>query len=320
MTRWVMRSWACLALMGFLNLTVVHADRLIVSNYPEELSEPGRLVDTTLPAGLTRLMYYHLSRASLPMTIQPTLVNRGDVTVSIQWRHGLGGPSEDGIFAGHRSARLYWDKHVADQWARLTLPPGQPVVLPPHAFRPQMVSTGLLEFKTAQPDISFWLDVIDPAFPMMSALHRPRTPYRFGMFDQSVETQTVMVDFSIPIQEIPIGGTRFLYDPQSSIVLRGNYGMIYDIVATLKNPGPTPGSVSLYLAPLGGINRGVVVLDQRIIETTFIHHKNKLYPEHLQRVVLQPHETRQVRIRTLPQGGCFYPANLVLVAAQPPAP
>lgn len=315
MMRWVSVAWGL-----FLLASVGYADRLIVSNYPEELSEPGRLVDTNLPAGLTRLMYYHLSRASLPMTIQPTLINRGAVTVSIQWRHGLGGPSEDGIFAGHRSARLYWDKHVADQWGRLTLPPGLPVTLPPHAFRPRMVSTGLLEFNTAQSDVSLWLDVIDPAFPMMSALHRPLTPYRFGVFDQSVETQSMTVDFSIPIQEIPIGGTRFLYDPQSGIVLRGNYGMIYDIVATLKNPTPTPGSVSLYLAPLGGINRGVVVLDQRIIESTFIHHKNKLSPEHLQRIVLQPNETRQVRIRTLPQGGCFYPANLVLVTSLSPAP
>lgn len=310
MSRW----WIGVLLILICGITSGYADRLIVSNYPEELYEPGRLVSSPLDQGLTRLMYYHINRSSEAFILSTQLTNPNPYPVTIQWRHGMGGPSEDGIYAGHRSARLYWEKHVANQWTHLVLQAGESIQLLSQPLRHNMVSTALLEFQTNQSNVTLTIDALDPPFLLASSLHQPSQPYRFGSFDSASQQHQLIVDFKTPIQEIALGGNQFLYDPQSQILLRGNYGMIYEITALLKNPTAAHQTVALYLAPLGGITRGVLVIDDRIIETSFISYKTQLAPELVQSFSLKPHESRRVLIKTLPQGGCYYPVNLVFAA------
>ena len=97
------------------------AGTLIVSNYPEEIIEPGILVSTPLAEPITRLMYYHVNRATIDYTIQTTLQNISPTPVTIQVRKAIGGPSKDGIYAGHRSAKAFWTSILENQSNKVTI-------------------------------------------------------------------------------------------------------------------------------------------------------------------------------------------------------
>ncbi|NBV42191.1 hypothetical protein EBR96_05420, partial [bacterium] len=124
------------------------AEKLIVSNYPEEISEPGVLVSTPLGGKLTRLMYYHIGRAESEYEINTVLENQTGVPVTLKVRSAPGGPSRDGIYAGHRSAVGFWNAKLKNQSSRVTIPPYQHVTVFSQPLRPQMVSTAVLDFET----------------------------------------------------------------------------------------------------------------------------------------------------------------------------
>lgn len=309
-------------LSGILLLLVLtvapRAGTLIVSNYPEEIYEPGVLVSTELQPSRTRLMYYHISRAKKNYLIQTVLQNLTDDTVSLQYIRSDGGPSPDEIHSGHRSALGYWRAIIGAKWTPLVIGPRQRIVLSEQPFRMQNVSTSLIEIDSpSSAKIQLTTAVVDPDFPALSALNKPANHYRFGTFDTLSKQIFVDYSFSPLIREIPIGDNNYPFDAKSGITLRGNYGLIYDITIHAKNNSPFPRELQLLFAPAGGIARGTFLINQKIVETGFINHSTNLAPEKLYSTVLAPHSESQLLVQTLPQGGCFYPVNLVIASPIP---
>lgn len=301
-----------------LAIAPISAGTLIISNYPEEIYEPGVLVSTALPSPRTRLMYYHLNRASRDYAIQTILQNTSAVPVTVQFIKAVGGPSKDGIYSGHRSAKAYWETIASGEWTPLTLAPFQRVTLLSHSFRSQMVSTALLELDTTAPQsVQLTVGAVDPDLGTASLLNQPPFPYTFGAFPSTTRQISVRYPFDLPIREIPVGDEPFVVDPQSGLSLRGNYGLVYDIQITAVNSSPIPREFTLLFAPAGGISRGVLLINKHLVETGFIGHKNNLAPEKVYSTTVAPNSQIQVLVQTLPQGGCFYPINLVISSPLP---
>lgn len=302
----------------FMSPLFLQAGTLLVSNYPEEIIEPGTLVSYPFTTKRVRFMYYHINRAKKPFEIHTFLQNNSDATVNLQLIKADGGPSPDEIHSGHRSAKTYWQRIVSGNWTPITLAPRQRLLLSAHPFRPRMVSTSLVEFETQTPEaLQLIAGVVDPESPENSLLNQPATPYRCGVFPASNDTQTIRYNFDMPVYEIPIGDAPFLYDPKTNITLRGNYGMVYDLTIQAVNESPIPRELHLLFAPAGGIARGTFLINQKILETRFINHSTNLAPETIFSVVVAPQSETQILVQTLPQGGCFYPANLVLSSPIP---
>ncbi len=299
-------------------IATITAGTLIVSNSPEEIYEPGVLVSTPLPSPRTRLMYYHLNRASSAYTIQTILQNLTAVPVTVQMIKAVGGPSRDGIYSGHRSAKAYWEAIASGEWTTLTLAPFQRTTLLAHPFRSQMVSTAIVEFDTASPQsIQLVVGTVDPEIGSTSLLNQPASPYTYGEFPTTSRPISVQYNFDLPVREIPVGDEPFVVDPQSNLALRGNYGLVYDVKITAVNTSSIPREFTLLFAPAGGISRGVLLINKRIVETGFIGHKNNLAPEKVYTTTVAPNSQIQVLVQTLPQGGCFYPINLVISSPLP---
>jgi len=93
--------------------------------------------------------------------------------------------------------------------------------------------------------------------------------------------------------------------------------LVYDITITAVNSSDSPREFSLLFAPAGGISRGALLINRRLVETGFIGHKNNLAPEKVYSTMVAPRSQIQVLVQTLPQGGCFYPVNLVISSPTP---
>ncbi len=289
-----------------------YGNTLLVSNYPEEIREPGKLVEAVLTDTSTRLMYYHINRATHDFVIQTAVQNLTDQPVTIRVKKGLGGPSKDGIFAGHRSAKLYWESR-AQTAQRIVLHPFQRAIIVAHTFRPETVSTALIDIDTDKRHaVKLINGVIDTEFQDVSLLNIPAVRYIFGTFDQTIKKIEHHYSFSIPVQEIGIGSAPFLHDPLSGILLRGNYGLEYDITININNPTPTTRTANLLFAPVGGVARGAILVNGQLVETKFIDQRTNFEPHRVHQVTLKPGAQTIVRVQTIPQGGCYYPVNLVI--------
>ena len=58
--------------------------------------------------------------------------------------------------------------------------------------------------------------------------------------------------------------------------------------------------------------RGLLKINNSILQTGFIHNKNNLEPEKVLEMILNPNENKTVIIDTMPQPGSFYPVNIVI--------
>ncbi|NBV83285.1 hypothetical protein EBR57_04095 [bacterium] len=301
-----------------LGTPLLNAGTLLISNYPEEIYEPGILVSTQLPSVRTRLMYYHLNRAPRDYLVHTLLQNRTASPITIQLIRAAGGPSQDGIYSGHRSAMNYWTAIASGNWDTVTLAPFQRLNILSQSFRSQMVSTALFEFECPTPQaVELIVGTIDPNLGSTSMLNQPAIPSSYGTFPYTTRPISVRYTFDLPVREIPIGDEPFLVDPQSGFALRGNYGLVYDITITAVNSSDSPREFSLLFAPAGGISRGALLINRRLVETGFIGHKNNLAPEKVYSTMVAPRSQIQVLVQTLPQGGCFYPVNLVISSPTP---
>ena len=305
------------AIMSIATATLT-AGTLIVSNSPEEIYEPGVLVSTQLNSSRTRLLYYHINRASRDYVIQTLLQNLTAVPVTVQIIKAAGGPSRDGIYSGHQSAKAYWESITSGEWTALTLAPFQRFTLMAHPFRSQMVSTAIIELDTPVPQsVQLVVGAVDPDIGSTSLLNQPAFPYTYSAFPSISRPIAIRYNFDMPVREIPVGDEPFVVDPQSGIALRGNYGLVYDITITAVNTSSIPREFTLLFAPAGGISRGVLLINKDIVETGFIGHKNNLAPEKVYTTTVAPKSQLQVLVQTLPQGGCFYPINLVISSPLP---
>ncbi|NDC83157.1 hypothetical protein EB093_05765 [bacterium] len=306
-----------LSLLGLCFLIVavpvVASPALIVSNYPEEISEPGILFSGPIPATSTRTMYYHVNRSPHDLTLRVLLQNNSNKPESIHITKGLGGPSSDGIYAGHRSAKLFWDGLQGIDTETVKVPPNSRLTILSHAFKPDMISTGIFELTTAHPEsIKLVIGVMDSNFETTSFLNTPSTSYVCGTFFPAIKSLPVTYNFELPIKDISIGNEPFLTDNLKGIVLRGNYGMTYDITINCQNPSPFAREVNLLFSPAGGVTRGILMINKKVIETGLLGGTFNSVPEKIFSAMVPAKSSSTLSVQLFPQGGCFYPVNLVL--------
>jgi hypothetical protein len=96
----------------------------------------------------------------------------------------------------------------------------------------------------------------------------------------------------------------------------GDYGVLHTIDLSLTNPGPTAASAYLFFRPLAGPDRGGFLVDGNLVEIGCVRLST---PYQVTSFDLAPGQTRRVVVKTMTDGGSFYPAEIG-VTATPPQP
>ena len=118
-----------LYIIGFItflvNISFGFNEPLIVSNYPEKITGPGKIVQHTITNNRLRLMYYHKNISKTDLFVHLDLENTSSKNIITHYTNGISGPVNDEVFAGHQSAKRFFNKTFNTNFETIELKPKQ---------------------------------------------------------------------------------------------------------------------------------------------------------------------------------------------------
>ncbi|MCP4049604.1 MAG: hypothetical protein GY730_02735 [bacterium] len=290
-------------------------EELIVSNYPEEIKEPGLVLNERINKKAVRFVYYHknISRDSFYVNFQ--IKNDGKEATEVKIIDFIAGPCKDGLYAGHKATKGFLSKMTSQEHKKIVILPGNTEQIIWQLIKPDSIVSGLIRVeKEESADVRVKMQFIDPSYPQLSALNYSSNGNSSvcGYFEKAYKKIKMEFNCDTTLEQIAIGDVPFLVDSKTKFQLRGNYGQVYDIDLVLDNKFNGFKRVNLYFAPVGGIARGLMVINGDVIETGFFRDIENTEAEKIREFILEPYEKRKVNILTIPQPGSFYPVAVVI--------
>lgn len=293
-------------------------EEFVFSNFPESISSPGLVFDKPINKTALRVLYHHKNISSELLNIVFLLSNISNESVIVNIQKGLGGSSSDVVFAGHKATREFFESVMLDS-DYVTLAPGASESVIIHKIKPDQTSSGIVRFQPFLDDtIEVKMMVVDMHYSNISGFRDVPdllAQYRVSVFDESYRKINETFNLDQQMMSFELGGAPYLKDKFSNFFLKGNYGLVYGIEVTLKNPYSDFVNVEFFLSPnkKESVDRGVFIVDGNLIEVGVLHFKDStITMEMFHEVLMSPNETRTIFMYTLPQAGCFYPVDIVM--------
>jgi hypothetical protein len=294
------------------SLSMGPAEVLLVSNSPERLLSRGQWYEGTLGAGQTaRLLYHHVNATGAPGDLIVELVNLGGEPGEAHVIAGKGGPSRDESWAGHRAGQEFLASRAAAAGWVVSLRPGWAAPILVQRMTTDSVASGVLELRALR----------GGDFIVRCRLERPRSSWLPYELDAYYPSPTLgRWRYANPRREIAaryvVGGDWAFVEIGDGAIpgqadgerLAGNYGVIYAVTLELVNPTAEAATVEVYLEPGGGVARGTLLVEGRLVEAALLTREAEAAVASYQ---LGPGDGRTVHIETMPQGGSNYPVRLV---------
>lgn len=286
------------------DVPLVTAQHLALSNRPERISGPGIVFDRVLPQAPTRVLYHHKNNPDQPeryLEVSLTADKPGKVALIV----GSVGPSEDEIHVGHIATHRWLTRAFARQGQVLEIPAGGRIVDRLRMKPGQTVSgmASLVPLEGGPFRLTIATERSDVRVPEVPNARTAR-----GIFPGVLEASYSHL-LGGKYTFIQLGDPPFLTDPETGEASPGNFGTVYRVKLLLYNPHSEPMKAHLDFSPGGGPARGVVMIDDNFLDVAMATSSQTIG---LQSWTLEPHESRQVNIETLPQSGSNYPVRLVV--------
>jgi len=289
-------------------------DVLLVSNSPERLLAHGLWFEGTLQDFQSaRLLFHHVNGSGAAGDIVVELWNLGDETARVHVVYGLGGPTPDESWAGHRAATQFLANRALGAGWIIRVPPNTAAPALSRPITTGATLSGLIELRALDPGAADLRVRVFLSPPRAERMPHPITQYSpspfLGRWQYPEPRRELAARYVVGRDWafITIGdpATPGLIEGDH---LAGNYGIIYDITLELDNPTAEEVPVVLYLEPGGGPARGALLIDGSPVDAAVIARDSEA---ELARYLLAPGERRRVFIETIPQGGSNYPVRLV---------
>ncbi len=286
---------------------------VLVSNFPEKLTQPAVLLRESVVDGRTvRLLWHHINVSSAPLWMTVRIHNVGDVATPVHITEAGAGPSNDEIFAGHSAARRFLEDLFCGTGYVLTVPAGSTVELSAVKLRPRELASGVARFAPLQ-STALIVEVACHALteprsfisPVPEALRG--SPQLSGL--QFEGRRDVELRHSV-------GGNWGFYrlgdgrDVNShGQLLAGSYGVLHRVNASVENPTDRPAIVELAVGPRGGVARGSFWIAGKLVETPVLNNSSEVV---IHKGTVAPGGKYQIEVATIPESGSHYPVMLTL--------
>ena len=301
------------------------------SNSPESVQNVGSLFSSTLKLNApVRFLYHHVNASTLPLILRAEAINDTDDTARVLITPGDTKPDKNPVRAGMTAAHQYLSLLVAQSGEVVTLPPHSTFPISIRMLSPKETMSGLcsLRLLSGPPNIQIRADAL-PAFEMAGSWYDASlssTPWRevgthpINDYDRSSYEPSLHIypnPYKTEQMDYTVGGrSGFLLLGQRPIAgadhssnLDGNFGVIYRIKATIKNPTSQVTDVDLVFEASAGYMGGIFIVDGNMIQTPLLSPKGEAK---LGRFHLPAGASRSIEIVTLPVSGGSYPATLFL--------
>jgi|GEM_PF-1992401 len=291
-------------------------DYLMISNDPEIVPREGVLFREELKDWKSaRLLYYH-STEDKSFDLVTTIYNPTDWPIEVFASAGIGGPSNDGIYAGHVATLRFMNRMQYNAGRIIKIPPRSSYELVRQRLTPQ-TKTGTaiarlwlvsghkagIEIKAQKPgEKKADLAVIRPKWD------NGRISYFVPSSIINIEKEFDSNDYRLNIR---IGEEPVFVTPKRGFDIHlGNYGLLHRINLKLSNnKGNKPRNLSLYYTARGGVTRGVFLINGELYETGLLD-TNGTRSEKIASIKLPPRSSKNLEILMMQQPGAYYPTTL----------
>jgi hypothetical protein len=297
--------------------------QLMVSDRPERISQDGILFygkfDQYTPS---RLLYYHQNADRVPRRLWIELKNTSNETVQIMTGGAMSGPDRYGTTVGHAAAMRILETYQKGLGYSIHIPPGKSAVIIDMQLGVEQIVCGYTHLQIRKgKEVEVYVKNSstlegDSNGKTMTLLTQPFDPFKIhpkGIFtpaniDEEIE-YNVAEDDNVSMS---IGLAPWLIDAVSGEPNNGNYGVFYRFKVRLKNPTPNVKRIGFYFVPKGNLARGSFIIDGRLMETILVRYPTELI---FAAIDLKPNSEKVVEIVTTPEGGSYYPVELILKPA-----
>jgi hypothetical protein len=288
---------------------------LMVSDYPERLTENGLLFAADLPyAQPSRFLYFHYNPPGQP---ERRIVLRAENTSNepslVQFISGRGGPTVNEMEVGHRATKEFLVDVVQNQGRLLTIPPRTGINIAQQDLPPGTIVANLLQLRVLSggsvhltlfaqnadesPDVA----LTDTTLLQGVAKHA-RGIYPIPEFHFATQWGVNDDYLELPIGHLPLPNAL------QGQALSGDYGVLQSFVVNVQNPTSTPQTIAIYENPRGGRATGTYLIDGVLVQShqvpPFSRYKVRQYTVPARGFV-------RVTIVTMPEAGSSLPLRLV---------
>ncbi len=304
----------------------ISPDSLMVSDYPERLTENGTLFTADLRYEQpSRFLYFHYNPPGQPnRRIVLHAANLSREPSIVQFISGRGGPSSNEMEVGHTATKRFLINVVQNQGQLLTLAGNSTTDIVTQELPPGNVVCNLLQLRVlsggnvhltlvAQNDDGTG-DEAASAGLLESTHKHARGIYPIAEFHFATRWRVDEEYLELLVGQLP------LPNHLQGQALAGDYGVLQSFVVNVENPMGSPQAIAIYENPRGGRATGTYLIDGVLVQS----HQVPPYSRYKVRQYIVPaHGFVRVTIVTMPEAGSSLPLRLVFApttAASLPAP
>lgn len=290
-------------------------DKLMVSDFPERLTENGVLFTADLKrAQPSRFLYFHYNPPGEPdRRIVLRAQNVSPEPAIVQFITGAGGPDPNEMLVGHDATYRFLQYLVQNEGQVIVIPGNGTLNLVEQSLPAKNVVCNLLQLRvlnggtvhltlfaqnaSSSPDESLG------STELLSGDHpHARGVYNIPEFHDSRLWNVTDQFLELPIGQIPVPNTL------EGQALAGDYGVLQSFVIKVQNPTSQPQAIAIYENPRGGRATGTFLIDGVLIQS---HQVPPFSRYKLRQYVVPARGFVRITIQTIPDSGSSYPLRLV---------
>ncbi len=296
---------------------------LFYDDDPEHVTQDGVLFRGTVTATEpTRLYYYHDDAAD-PRKLVVALSSNSQDPTSVQLVDASAGPNMDVMHVGQTLTKNFLLTKARGEGIVVNLSQDEPYLLADTPMTERQLVNGNVDLRVLSGGpVVVTVLAISPGVDARSLLDGPVLPddghHRTGVFKiGGFGTDALNYSAGGPDATLVIGDTEPTpesVDPAAPGHDYGDYGIEHVINLTLTNAGTIPATAYLFLKPLAGPARASFLIDGNLVDVGCVRLPA---PYQITSFDLAPGQTYRTAVRTMTDGGSFYPAEIGLTATPP---
>jgi hypothetical protein len=292
----------------------ISPDSLMVSDYPERLTENGTLFTADLRhEAPSRFLYFHYNPPGQPdRRIVLRAENLSREPSIVQFISGRGGPSPNEMEVGHSATKRFLINVVQNQGRLLTLAGGSSTEIVTQDLPAGSVVCNLLQLRVLSGGNVHLTLFAENAGAQTGAVagdellestrKHARGIYPIAEFHFAARWNVNDEYLELPIGELP------LPNHLRGQALSGDYGVLQSFIVDVENPTRTPQSIAIYENPRGGRATGTYLIDGVLVQS----HQVPPYSRYkVRQYVVPAHGFVRITIVTMPEAGSSLPLRLV---------
>lgn len=291
----------------------ISPDSLMVSDYPERLTENGLLFTADLRYEQpSRFLYFHYNPPGQPnRRIVLRAENLSREPSIVQFISGRGGPSSNEMEVGHTATKRFLVNVVQNQGRLLTLAGNSSTEIVDQDLPAGTIVCNLLQLRVLSGgNVHLTLTARDadgsaaqaPGELLEGTVRHARGIYPIAEFHFATQWRVDGEYLELPVGELPLPNNL------RGQALSGDYGVLQSFVVNVENPLGSPQTIAIYENPRGGRATGTYLIDGVLVQS----HQVPPYSRYkVRQYVVPAHGFVRVTIVTMPEAGSSLPLRLI---------